>query len=60
MTVKVSCKICRRRIQERRAALGYATCVQCGSARGVFTVAPAYNKGAYQVIGLNSIKDIGR
>ena len=25
-----------------------------------FTVAPAYNKGAYQVIGKNSLKDIGR
>ena len=25
-----------------------------------FTVAPAYNKGAYQVIGKNNIKDIGR
>ena len=25
-----------------------------------FTVAPAYNKGAYQVIPKNSIKDIGR
>ena len=25
-----------------------------------FTVAPAYNKGAYQVINKNNIKDIGR
>ena len=25
-----------------------------------FTVAPAYNKGAYQVINRNNIKDIGR
>ena len=25
-----------------------------------YTVAPAYNKGAYQVIGKNNIKDIGR
>lgn len=25
-----------------------------------FTVAPAYNKGAYQVIPRNNIKDIGR
>ena len=25
-----------------------------------FTIAPAYNKGAYQVIGKNNIKDIGR
>jgi hypothetical protein len=25
-----------------------------------FTIAPAYNKGAYQVINRNSIKDIGR
>ena len=25
-----------------------------------FTVAPAYNKGAYQVIGKSNIKDIGR
>lgn len=26
----------------------------------VYTVAPAYNKGAYQVIGKENIKDIGR
>ena len=25
-----------------------------------FTVAPAYNKGAYQIIGKNNIKDIGK
>lgn len=25
-----------------------------------YTVAPAYNKGAYQVIGKDNIKDIGR
>lgn len=25
-----------------------------------FTIAPAYNKGAYQVINKNNIKDIGR
>ena len=25
-----------------------------------FTIAPAYNKGGYQVIGKNDIKDIGR
>ena len=26
----------------------------------IYTVAPAYNKGAYQVIGKENIKDIGR
>ena len=25
-----------------------------------YTIAPAYNKGGYQVIGKNNIKDIGR
>jgi hypothetical protein len=25
-----------------------------------YTIAPAYNKGAYQVIGKNNIKDIGK
>lgn len=25
-----------------------------------YTIAPAYNKGAYQVIGSNNIKDIGK
>jgi hypothetical protein len=25
-----------------------------------YTIAPAYNKGAYQVIGKDNIKDIGR
>ena len=47
-------------MQEKRASLGYTTCVHCGGARRVFTVAPAYNKGAYQLISINNIKDIGR
>ena len=25
-----------------------------------YTIAPAYNKGAYQVIGKNNVKDIGK
>ena len=45
---------------DARHALGYRTCLSCGdtAARAVrFTVMPAYNKGAYQLI---SREDVAR
>ena len=64
------CSYCRDpqcRVPEPRARLGYTTCIDCGekvasdlAERRKKQIAPAYNKGAYQVITKNNVKDIGR
>ena len=54
------CIECGEIFSQKRRNLGYRTCLDCGSPEQVFTVAPAYNKGAYQVITLKNIKDIGK
>ena len=59
MTV-VGCEKCGEEIDPRRADLGYRTCIKCGSPVTRFTVAPAYNKGAYQLVTRRNVKDIGR
>ena len=53
MDKEVTCVKCGDTYPERRASLGYSTCLACGdkAAREVrFTVMPAYSKGAYQLI----------
>ena len=57
---RMNCKVCGEEIDERRAALGYTTCLEHGEDRKEFTVAPAYNKGGYQLITRSCVKDIGR
>lgn len=52
--------ICGEEFNEKRAALGYETCLLHGETEREFTIAPAYNKGAYQVISKQNVKDIGR
>jgi hypothetical protein len=54
------CKICGEEFSERRYALGYKTCLEHSEPMKQFTVAPAYNKGAYQLITRTSVADIGR
>ena len=54
------CVVCAEEFSEKRAALGYTTCLKHGEPLKTFTVAPAYNKGAYQVITNKNVKDIGR
>ncbi len=54
------CIVCGQEFSEKRAALGYDTCLLHGESERTFTVAPAYNKGAYQVISRQNVKDIGR
>lgn len=51
---------CGNWVPEERVALGYHTCIECGSPKEEFTVAPAYNKGAYQLVSRRDVKDIGR
>jgi hypothetical protein len=54
------CRVCGNEFSEKRATLGYETCLLHGETEREFTVAPAYNKGAYQVISRQNVKDIGR
>jgi hypothetical protein len=54
------CRICGEEFSDRRAALGYRTCLQHAEPPKQFTVAPAFNKGAYQVITRSEVADIGR
>jgi len=59
----MDCIHCSNTIAIARVNIGYTTCLQCGQKEAkqhTWTVAPAYNKGAYQVINKSSIKDIGR
>lgn len=52
------CISCGDTFPPKRQALGYNTCLSCGdfAAREVrFTVMPAYNKGAYQLVSREDI-----
>jgi hypothetical protein len=54
------CKVCGEDFSDKRYALGYRTCLEHSEPPKKFTIAPAYNKGAYQLITRNAIIDIGR
>jgi hypothetical protein len=54
------CKVCGEDFNDKRYALGYRTCLEHSEPPKKFTIAPAYNKGAYQLIKRNAIIDIGR
>ncbi len=52
------CKLCHEGYNDKRHALGFHTCLECGDRaahqeanRRRKCVAPAYNKGAYQYVG---------
>jgi len=51
---------CEGEVDPKRWALGYRTCIECGSPSIKRTIAPAYNKGPVMLIGRKDIKDIGR
>ncbi len=62
------CKKCLDFYSDKREAIGYDTCLQCGSTdsareivRRTRCVAPAFNKGAYQYVTSSAAaKDVGR
>lgn len=56
-----NCISCGDTFPPKRQALGYNTCLSCGdfAAREVrWTVVPAYNKGAYQLVSREELKQI--
>ena len=62
------CIECDEEYSDRRKALGYSTCLDCGQEaaekailRKARCTAPAYNKGGYMYISsVNMAKDVGR
>jgi len=58
--MKYYCKICGEEFSYKRAKLGYSTCLEHGEPQKMFTVSIPYNKGPYQLITKDNIKDIGR
>ena len=59
-TTNPTCSSCGENYPIKRYELGYSTCLSCGSKKNIYTVATAYNKGAYQLITISSVRDIGR
>lgn len=65
---KPKCSDCGSTYSQRRRELGYSLCLECGeqaanqaSERLRRQCAPAYNKGAYQLItDMQMVRDIGR
>lgn len=58
------CIECDEEFNDRRKALGYKTCLDCGEVIArtvVYSTAPLFNKGPYQIITSNTkIEDLGR
>jgi len=54
------CSVCGEEYSDKRFFLGYKTCLKHAEPMKIFTVAPAYNKGAYQLISQSGVIDIGR
>ena len=61
------CIDCHTDFNPKRLEFGYRTCLDCGSTRALREMnrkakcsAPAYNKGGYQVISKENIKNIGK
>lgn len=54
------CKVCAEEYSDQRAKLGYKTCLAHPEPPKQYTLAPAYNKGAYQVISRQEVQYIGR
>ena len=62
------CKECYEDYSDKRKALGYDTCLECGaiaaskqSLRKARCVAPAFNKGAYMYVSSKAMaKEVGR
>ena len=52
---------CEEEVDPRRVeAIGVSRCLRHGLPRKVYTVAPAFNKGGYQLITPSNVKDIGK
>ena len=63
-----TCNLCFKNFPDRRKNLGFNICIECGDKkaqveieRKAMSVAPLFNKGAYQYIGsIDNVKHIGR
>lgn len=51
---------CGEEIPNKRWDLGYRTCLKHGDGKKEFTVGIPYNKGGYQLIPQDAVRDMGR
>lgn len=51
---------CDEEVNPKRVALVGRRCLKHGETAKQYTVAPAFNKGGYQLITADNVKDIGR
>ena len=58
--MKNYCRVCGEEFSDKRAKLGYRTCLSHGEGQKPYTVSISYNKGPYQLITRDNIKSIGR
>lgn len=54
------CTTCGEEYSYKRKELGYNTCLDCGEEKRFFPTAPAFNKGAYTIVTMSNVKDIGK
>ena len=52
------CVVCGETFSPERASLGYKTCLEHGEDRKEYTVGIPYNKGAYQLVSKDDVKDM--
>ena len=55
---KYYCKVCWEKIPKKRAKLGYDTCLKHGETKKMYPTTILYNKGAYQLLTKEGIKDL--
>lgn len=51
---------CDEEVNPKRVAIVGRRCLRHGESAKQYTVAPAFNKGGYQLITADNVKDIGR
>ena len=54
------CTVCEKEFSLASAKLGYVTCLVHAEKPKNYTIAPAYNKGTYQLISKKEVMHIGR
>jgi hypothetical protein len=58
--MKHYCKVCGDEFSDKRAKLGYKTCLKHGELPKAYTISIPYNKGPYQLITPSGVKHIGK
>jgi hypothetical protein len=51
---------CSEEVPEKRAQLGYRTCLKHGAGKKEFPTAPLFNKGGLQLVTRQDLRSLGR